>query len=391
MDPTAHYKRHRFLWRLVWWPTWLWMRLKYNYHAKTEPIKGPALIVSNHVTDYDPFFLALTVKNPAYFVASGHVLANPRTAKLIQWAQAPIGRMKGTTASDTALTAIRRLKKGFSVALFAEGNRTFNGVTADIVESTAKLARVSGASLVTHRFRGGYLTSPRWGGRSVRRGLFTGEIVHVYSPETLKAMTPDAIADAIRADIYENAYDTQAQWHIPYKGRNLAEHVERTLCLCPVCGKLGALESRGDTLSCTACGLTATYTAEGYLEGDGLPFRTVLEWDRWQARELKKRADAAGEDCLAQDTDMELLEVADDYTEKPVVQGRMAIFRDRMELAGKIMRFSEVSGMSLNGPQTLIFTLRDRHYTVKSRRVRNLRKYLTFYHAITAPDKLMSL
>ena len=88
---------------------------------------------------------------------------------------------------------------------------------------------------------------------------------------------------------------------------------------------------------------------------------------------------------------MELLEVTDSYEEKPVGRGRMAIFRDRLECGGKILRFKDVTGMSLNGPQSLIFTARGIHYTVKSRRVRNLRKYLTVFHAITAPEKLMSL
>ena len=391
MDQTAHYRRHRFLWRLIYWPVWLWMRLRFNYRAKVRAVSAPALIVSNHVTDFDPLFLGLTVKNPVYFIASSHIFANLRTAKLLIWAQAPIVRVKGDTAGDTALTAIRRLKKGFSVALFAEGNRTFNGVTADIVESTAKLARVSGASLVTHRFRGGYLTSPRWSGSRIRRGLFTGEIVNVYSPEQLRAMKPAEIADIIRADIYEDAYATQAEWHIPYKGRNLAEHLERALCLCPVCGALGALESAGDTLSCAACGLSAVYTEEGYLEGGGLPFRTVLDWDRWQARELQQRADAAGESCLAEDTEMELYEVSEDYEEKPAGRGSMAMFRDRLECCGTVLPLTDVSGMSLNGPQSLILTARGVHYTVKSSRVRNLRKYLTLFHAVTAPDKLMSL
>ena len=391
MDQTIHYRRHRFLWRLMWRPVWLWTRLRFNYHAKTRAVKGPALIVSNHVTDFDPFFLGLTIREQAYFVTSSHVLANPRAAKWLTWAQAPIGRVKGDTAGDTALTAIRRLKKGFSVALFAEGNRTFNGVTADIIESTAKLARVSGASLVTHRFRGGYLTSPRWSGSSVRRGLFTGEIVNVYTPEQLKAMTPAEIADTIRADIREDAYATQAEWHIPYKGKNLAEHIERALCLCPSCNGLGSLVSEGNTLTCSACGMNAVYTEEGYLEGEGLPFRTVLDWDRWQAAELQKRADNAGDACIADDTEMELLEITDSYEEKSVDRGRMAIFRDRLECGGRVLRFADTTGMSLNGPQTLILTVGGKHYTIKSPRVRNLRKYLTLFHAVTDPDKLLSL
>ena len=78
MDQTVHYKRHRFLWRLVWWPVWLWMRLRYNYHARTRPIQGPALIVSNHCTDYDPLLLAITIKNHAYFIASEHIFRSSR-------------------------------------------------------------------------------------------------------------------------------------------------------------------------------------------------------------------------------------------------------------------------------------------------------------------------
>ncbi len=381
MDQTVHFKRHRAIWRFIWRPTWLWTRLRYNYHPQTQPIDGPALIVSNHVTDLDPFLVALTVKNFAYFVASSHVFSNPKTAKLIDWAMAPIGIVKGTTAGDTALTIMRRLKKGYSVGVFAEGNRTFNGVTDEIVASTAKLARSSGASLVTHRFRGGYLTSPRWSGSSVRRGRFTGEIVNIYSPETLKGMTVSEVADAIRADIYENDYETQEKWNVPYKGKNLAEHLERALCLCPSCHTMGSLISRGDRFFCTVCGLSATYTPTGYLEGD-VPFHTVLDWDLWQTQELRRRVLSGEGICLASDADMELYEVAGDYTETPAAHGRMALYRDRMEIDSLCMPLSDISGMSVIGPQALIFTYRGTSYTVRSKAVRNMRKYLTLYEIL---------
>lgn len=324
------------------------------------------------------------MKRFAYFVASSHVFSNPKTAKIIEWAMAPIGIVKGTTAGDTALTIMRRLKKGYSVGVFAEGNRSYNGVTDEIVASTAKLARSSGASLVTHRFRGGYLTSPRWSGNSVRRGLFTGEIVNIYSPETLKGMTDSEVADAIRADIYENAYETQAEWNIPYKGKNLAEHLERALCLCPSCDTMGSLVSRGDEFFCTVCGLKAAYTPQGCLEGENVPFHTVLDWDLWQMQELQGRALSGDGICLASDTDMELFEVAEDYTEMPEAHGRMALFRDHIEINGLCMPLSDISGMSVIGPQALIFTFRGKSYTVRSRSVRNMRKYVTWYQILKA-------
>lgn len=383
-------RRHKLLWNVVYYPVRLFMRLRYNYRPKVQPICAPALIVSNHVTDLDPLFLALTVRNFCYFVASEHVFR--KNGKLLHWAQAPIIRMKGTTAGDTALTAIRRMRAGFSVALFAEGNRTFNGATVDIVESTAKLARICGASLVTHRFRGGYLTSPRWSGNSVRRGLFTGEIVRVVPPDELKAMTPAQIADIIRGDIYEDAYATQKEWKIPYVGKNLAEHIERAVCVCPKCESLGTIHSAGDRFSCEACGLTGTYTPEGWLEGDELPFRTVLDWDRWQAQKLQAMADAAGDETpIASDDDIDLCEVLDDFEEVPREHGRLRIFRDRFELSNRRILFRDISGIAINGPQTVTFTTEGHHFTLKSDRVRNLRKYLTLYHAVTARSKLLSI
>ena len=394
MSQTLHWKRHRFVWDFLYYCYGPWLRLRYNYRPKKYVVQGPALIVSNHCTDFDPIFLGLTIRSFSYYVASGHMLNNPRKkffSKLVRWGAGPIGRMKGDVGGDTALGTLRRLKKGFNVIIFPEGNRTFNGETADIVESTAKLARVSGAKLVTHRFRGGYLTCPRWGAPNYRRGLVTGEVVREFSPEELKAMTVDEIADVIRTDIRENAYETQAKWKIRYKGRNLAKNIERVLCICPSCRRLGSLESKGNTFSCRSCGLTGEYTELGYLEGKGLPFHTILDWDRWQARELQKRADTAGDACIAEDTDMELTELTEDYDVKPIARGRLAIFRDRLECAGLTIPFSDVTGMGVNSGQTLILTARGRHFNIQSNRVRNLRKYLTLYHAVTAPDKLMSI
>jgi len=382
-------RRHKFLWKLVYYPTKLYLRLRFNYRAKVQPIEAPSLIVSNHVTDLDPLFMAMTIKNFTYFVASEHVFR--KHGKLLMWAMAPIARMKGDSGGDAALAAVRRLRKGYSVALFPEGNRTFNGVTIDIVESTAKLARISGTSLVTHRFRGGYLTSPRWSGASVRRGRFTGEIVRVIPPEELKAMTPAQIADVIREDIYEDAYETQKAWNIPYKGKNLAEHIERAVCVCPKCETLGSIRSEGDRFTCTSCGMSGVYTPEGWLEGDDLPFRTVIDWDRWQAKKLQALADSAGEEAMASDEDIDLCEILDDFEEVPQEHGRLRVFRDRFELGRRRLLFKDISGIAINGPQTVVFTMKGRHFTLKSDRVRNLRKYLTLYRAVTAPDKILAI
>jgi 1-acyl-sn-glycerol-3-phosphate acyltransferase len=391
-----HSKRHRFIWALALpiFRVFLW--LKFNFHPKFKDLPSPCLIVPNHCTDWDPFFVGVAVKKYIYYVASDHIFRKKITGALIRWAQAPIVRLKGSTAGDTALTALRRLRAGFNVGVFAEGNRTYNGCSCAIFESTAKLAksaaRIAGASLATFRIKGGYLSSPRWAGAQIRRGRTSGEIVRVYSPDELKAMSNEQVADAIRADIYEDAYATQRQWKIPYKGHRRAEFLERALYLCPKCGALGKLKSSENDLRCTACGMETTYNAYGFFEGGNLPFDNVYDWDNWQAGEIQKRADEAGDKCIASDSDIDLKEDLEDFQVRHAGTGEMKIFRDRLECCGLRFPFTDITGVGLPGPQGLDFSLRDgRHFSVTSRKVRNIRKYLTIYHAVTAPGDILAI
>jgi len=383
-------KRHLILWsifRVVFPPIF---RVFFGYRPKKHPIGSGCLVVSNHVTDLDPILLGITVQDQTYFVASDHIFRKKFARRFLMWAQAPIIRLKGTTAGDTALTCIRRIRKGCNVALFAEGNRCYNGQSSEIVESTAKLARSCGGTLVTHRFRGGYLTSPRWSGSKLRKGRMTGEVVGVYSPEQLKAMQPDEIADIIRRDIFENAYETQRKWMIPYRSKAPAEHLERALYLCPSCRRLNTLHSRGNELSCD-CGLHTTLNKYGFFDSEALPFDNVLDWDKWEAEELLNRLESVGTECIVSDTDILLTEVIDTQTQLEHGIDELRVYRDRFEIGERCFRFADVSGINLSGPQGMELSLGQNHWFFSSDKVRNLRKYVTIFHAVTAPEHILAI
>ncbi len=385
-------KRHQFVWRLLRPVIGGVIAFLYNFRALSKPLKESSLIVSNHCTDLDPFLLAQSCRHFCYFIASEHIFHKKILGKLILWLLSPIARQKGSTAGDTAMTAIRRMRKGYGVAVFAEGNRSFNGQNSAIIESTAKLAKASGLPLVTHRFRGGYLSSPRWAGAAIRRGKMTGEIVGIYSAAELKKMSAAEVAELIRRDIHEDAFATQREWQIPYKGRRLAEHLERAFCLCPRCRAFDSLRTKNDRLSCRRCGLEARYTVYGFLQGEDFPFDNTLDWDRWQARELQTLADNAGDACLARDGDILFSIVGDDHIERRLAVGELALYRDRWELPdGSVWPLSELGGINISGPQSLEVTAGGNHYYLKSKKVRNLRKYLSLYRAITDPDNILAV
>ena len=371
-----HLRRYQFLWRLLYPFVRPWMQRKFRLDSEVCTEAGPFLVLCNHNTDWDPLLLAIAFPNYMSFVASEHIFRWGFAGRLIVWLMAPIARLKGKTAGDTAMTMLRRLRKGVSVAMFAEGNRSFNGLTNPILPATGKLARSSGVKLITYRLDGGYFTTPRWG-KGLRRGKMTGRVVHVYTPEQLKAMSVDEVNAAIRGDLFVDAYAVQRKQMIPFRGRNLAEHLETVLCRCPRCAQIGTLRSAGDTLSC-ACGFSVRYNAYGFFEGADAPFDNLTEWDRSQTEALCALADLAGDAPIFSDDGMELKEVfPDSHTERALGFGRMTLYADRLECCGEVFPLSEMSGFSLVQAQTVDLSCGGRFFEITSREVRCTRKYMT--------------
>lgn len=69
-ESTRHLKTYRLLYRLIKWP----VSKIFNYTHGDDRLEVPTLVVSNHVTDVDFFFLALGLNGShMYFVASDHM------------------------------------------------------------------------------------------------------------------------------------------------------------------------------------------------------------------------------------------------------------------------------------------------------------------------------
>lgn len=361
-----------------------WLRRKFNFTPEPAETEGPCLILANHATNWDPLLMALSFPRQMYFVASEHIFRWGAVWHLINWLLHPIARLKGTTASDTVLTVLRRMRRGASVAIFADGNRTWDGCTGKIPPATGKLARSCGGTLVTYRLEGGYFTNPRWAGSRLRRGRMRGRVVGVYTHDALYAMTPEEVNAVIRRDLWEDAYARQRDERVPFRGRRLAEGLETMLCICPACGAQGALKSAGDRLSCGACGFSAAYDAYGFLSGPGLPFDSLPDWDAWQTDRLAALAAEDGPEPLFADDGVTLEELLPGHATRRLGKGRIALHRDRLVCAGRSFPLSEISGMGMHGPLGLSFSAAGGHYEVSGRRGLCLRKYMTVFDRLCA-------
>ena len=356
-----------------------------NYRAQmAPPLEGPCLILSNHVTDFDPFLVGLSFRSHMYFVAGENVLRMGFLSKIAARYASLIQRVKGTTDAEAALQILRTLKKGRNVCMFAEGNRTFTGETLPIAPATGKLVKLSRCTLVTYRLRGGYLSTPRWSTHR-RKGRVSGGVVGVYSPEELKRMTEAEISALLARDLYENAYDAQRQEPIPFRGKALAETLETALYLCPRCRRIDTLHSQGDRFFCD-CGLSMTLDEYGFFRGENLPFETPLDWDRWQTGEMERLAAALGDEPAFSDPDQTLNQRTADHSLTPLVTGTMALYRDRLTIGDRVFPLHALRGIGLIQRQGMVFSTAEGDYAVTAQKLRCVRKYQTLFELLKGKD-----
>ena len=222
-------------------------------------------------------------------MASANIMSGP-VGKVIKFLTGPIPREKGAGADSTVRLIIDNLDAGIDVAMFPEGNKSWDGSTNFISKRTAEIFKQTKCGLVTFRFDGGYLRSPRWSKYS-RKGKLHGEIVNEYSYEQLKDLSVDEIYDIIVRDMQADAYQYQDQHHLKYRGKALAEGIENLAYLCPVCHSFDSIHAQGDEFFCD-CGMRATYDEYGYLKGEQIKeYDTTIKWNTFQKRWLIEHKD----------------------------------------------------------------------------------------------------
>lgn len=368
-------KRHQLVFKVLRPFCELFVRWKFNYTFDSlKDVDGPYLLLPNHNLELDPIVIGVSAYHHLYFVASEHLQRKGFVTKLLNYFLKPITRQKGTSGANTVAKILRTLRGGTSVCVFPEGNRSFNGLTGEIVPATGKMARRSGVKLVTYRVEGSYLTQPRWS-LSLRRGKLRGKLVHVYSPEELKAMTDQQVNEAICRDLYEDAYETQSKESVPFRGKNLALGMESTLFACPVCGKIGTLHSNNTDLFCD-CGFRASYDTYGYLNGTDGTRHTITELDRKQKDNLQQLLVNAGSEPLFSDS-ITLQDIDEAHVLQSSTTGTLAAFADHLDLCGQTIPFSDLQGMAIYSRNVLvIYTNSDsRHYEIRGGQMFNALKY----------------
>lgn len=376
------YLWHRVIYFVLRYIAGPFVKLSMRYKCKRQSgPNAPTLIIANHNSNLDPALVGVAFSRHIYFVASEHAFRNGFASKLMSFVFGPIAINKSHADIFAIKEMLRRLKAGANVCLFAEGDRSYNGTTGKIAPSTAKLVRASGADLITFRIEGGYFTTPRWA-KKKRGGRMSGSVVNKYPAAEIRNMTEEQIMAAIERDTYENAYDRQRENLVRFKGKDLAESIETAIYLCPACKRIGGIRSKGDRFFCE-CGLEAAYTETGFLEGRDLPFSTIEEWDSWQAEQLARNIEEAGDEPICTDVGQRLFKVRTAAGNEPAGEGAMFIDKERFHCAGRSFPLRQIARFTVVGWMTLQFALTDgTSFEVKSAVPRSASKYKEIFRIL---------
>ena len=261
---------------------------KLKYGIKVEPFRQQDgrqyLVVMNHQTAFDQFFIAMAFRGPVYYIASEDIFSMGFISRLLEWAVAPIPIKKQTTDLKAMRMCMQVAKEGGTIALAPEGNRTFSGRTCWFNPAIVKMVRMLKLPLAIFRIEGGYGIHPRWSD-VVRRGKMRAGVTRVIEPEEYLSLSTDELHDLISRELWVDEANADHEYHSP----QLAEYLERAMYVCPHCG-LSEFESHGDVITCKRCERQIRYLSTTQLQGINceFPFPFVAQWYDYQCDFIRK-------------------------------------------------------------------------------------------------------
>lgn len=370
--------RHRMVRSIAYMILYPYSRIRYGIKIEKFKDSRQCLVLFNHQTAFDQFFVGMAFKQPIYYVASEDIFSKGWISSLIRYLVAPIPIKKQTTDVRAVMNCIQVAREGGSIALAPEGNRTYSGRPVNINPAIAPLARKLGLPILLYRIEGGYGVQPRWAD-NVRRGKMRGYVSSVIEPSDYAGLTNDELYSLIVNGL--NVDETLIDGC--YYHKKAAEGLERVFYVCPKCG-LSTFKTKNDVIKCDTCGISACYTPKKELCGidQDFPYRNVADWYDYQCGYISD-ADLDPGKALFED-DAALSEVIVYKSKKALMKmAKISLFADKIIAEceyTQVFDFDGVSAMSVLGRNKVNIYCDKRIFQIKGNKHFNALKYVNLFY-----------
>ena len=371
--------RHKVVRNLAFLIIYPYSRIKYGINVEKfkEQGKRPYLILFNHQTAFDQFFVGMSFRGPVYYVASEDLFSKGWISCIIKYVVAPIPIKKQTTDASAVMNCIRLAREGGTIALAPEGNRTYDGKPVYINPAIAPLAKKLKLPIALYRIEGGYGVHPRWSD-VVRRGKMRSYVYKVIEPEEYKDMSNEELYSVIKEGLAVNEAKVDGE----YCHKKSAEFLERVVYVCPYCD-LSTFASNGKVIKCKKCGREIEHLDNKKLDGVGFkfPFKFVGEWYDYQCDFINRLDISQFNDSPAYTDEISFAKV-NIYKNKEILNEKikLSLFGNRITVGDRVFNFEDVNAITILGKNKLNIYTDEALYQIKGDKRFNGLKYMNFYY-----------
>lgn len=347
------------------WPV---IQFKYRYRYKKYKEyknKGPVLILGNHAIGIDPILIAYSFPNLLYYFATEQIFNLGILSKFLVYLVNPISKSKEGSDISSIKKAKRIVDEGGSIGLYPEGNISYDGAINSINISVVKLIRLLKIDVVIYTTRGLYLSNPRWS-INRKRGKTYGEITKIITKEEYDLLTNEELYELVVDALNVNAYEQQEERLLPYKGRKLANGLDKLVFMDLNTGEPFVTYSDNDQLKSRSSNFTLTYDKYGYVT-DELGVRTTLI-------DIHHRVIESYNKYYHQDNnnflfaDKALVEITTKSKKHSRGHNVIELFKDGVIINFKdhvdILKFDEINTLALQGKKRIIINTREKKYLI---------------------------
>ena len=376
--------RHRIVTNIAYLILHPYVRFKYGITIEKfkEQKNMPYLILLNHQTPFDQFFVGMAFKGPIYYLATEDIFSNGFVSTLIRFLVAPIPIKKQTSDVKAVKQCIRVAREGGTICIAPEGNRTYSGRTEYMNDSIASLAKMLKVPIALYRIEGGYGAEPRWSD-VVRKGKMRGYVSQVIEPDVYEKMSNEELFDIIQKGLFVDEAVADGEFY--HKKR--AEYLERAMYVCPFCG-LSRFESENEFCECKNCGARIEYRPNKKIKGTNceFPFEFVADWYDYQ-KDFINKLDLSNYIKSPVYYDVaNIFEVIINKKKLPFkkdaeisLYGDRVIFNEGKEDSVELV-FDDVSALSVLGRNKANIYYGDKVYQLKGDKRFNALKYVNIYY-----------